>query len=247
MPLLELKHLSKCFGAVSAVSEFDLCIEPGQVIGLVGDNGAGKSTLIKMMAGNFAPSSGSILFQGRHLQLSSPGDARRAGIEVVYQDLALCENLSSAANVFLGRELTRGVGPLRRLDHAAMQQRSAVLLGELSSEAQPEQLVSSLSGGQRQAVAIARSLISIPKLLLLDEPTAAISVRQVTEVLSLIRTLCARGIALVFISHRLSDIFAVSDRIVAMRHGRKVADAKKDELSVDLVTRLITGTLERFE
>jgi simple sugar transport system ATP-binding protein len=182
--------------------------------------------------------------QGREVAFHKPADARAAGIEIVYQDLALCDNLSAAENVFLGRELVRGFGPVRVLNYAAMFRRAGELFAELKSETRPRDLVRSMSGGQRQAVAIARTRLSDPKIVLMDEPTAAISVRQVAEVLSLIRRLRDHGIAVVLISHRMPDVFAVANRIVVMRRGEKVADKDIGGSSPEEVTGLITGAIE---
>jgi simple sugar transport system ATP-binding protein len=182
---------------------------------------------------------------GRELVLRKPIDARAHGIEIVYQDLALCNNLTAAANVFLSRELTKNFGPLGILDHGAMFRRTAQIFSVLKSETRARDLVERMSGGQRQAVAIARTMLSQAKVVLMDEPTAAISVRQVTEVLSLMRRLRDQGIAVIFISHRMPDIFEVSDRIVVMRRGAKVADKPIAESSPEEVTGLITGALER--
>src|SRR5262245_48155755 len=166
------------YGAIRALSEIDYAVAPGEIVGLIGDNGAGKSTLVKIIAGNFPPTRGSMHFDGREVRFRGPEDARNAGIEVVYQDLALADNLSGAANVFLGRELHRRLVGLRILDHAVMARQAAQLFAELKSETRPEALVRTLSGGQRQAVAIARTRLVAAKLVLLDEPTASISVRQ---------------------------------------------------------------------
>jgi simple sugar transport system ATP-binding protein len=182
-----------------------LSLQPGEVVGLMGDNGAGKSTLVKIIAGNYPPSEGTMAMQGRTVAFHKPTDARREGIEIVYQDLALCDNLTAAENVFLGRELMRGVGPLRVLDYRSMFKRAGELFAELKSETRPRDLVRRMSGGQRQAVAIARTRLSEPKIVLMDEPTAAISVRQVAEVLNLIRRLREHDIAVVLISHRMPD------------------------------------------
>src|SRR6478736_9140984 len=176
MALLELINVSKHFGAIHALTDVSLSLEPGQVVGLMGDNGAGKSTLVKIIAGNFRPSHGEIRFAGKAVHFSRPVDARAVGIEVVYQDLALSDNLTAAANVFLGRELKRRFGPLALLDHKAMAARALELFGELRSETRPDDLVKQMSGGQRQAVAIARTRLSNAKLVMMDEPTAAISV-----------------------------------------------------------------------
>ena len=210
----------------------------------MGDNGAGKSTLVKIVAGNYPPSSGTMEMQGRKVAFHKPADARSEGIEIVYQDLALCDNLTAAANVYLGRELLTRVGPFRVLNYKTMYQRAGELFAELKSETRPRDLVRRMSGGQRQAVAIARTRLSAPKIVLMDEPTAAISVRQVAEVLNLIRRLRDHQIAVVLISHRMPDVFAVSDRIIVLRRGEKVADKAIADSSPEEVTGLITGAIE---
>jgi simple sugar transport system ATP-binding protein len=243
--VLELTNISKHFGAIQAVNDVSLSIEPGQVVGLMGDNGAGKSTLVKMIAGNFRPSHGAMQMDGKELILHKPVEARQHGIEIVHQDLALCNNLTAAANVYLGRELRKGVGPFRILDYAAMYKRAGQIFAELKSETRPRDLVKQMSGGQRQAVAIARTMLSQAKIVLMDEPTAAISVRQVAEVLNLIRHLRDQGIAVVLISHRMPDVFTVADRVIVMRRGRKVADKTIASSSPEEVTGLITGAIEQ--
>jgi len=244
MAVLELAGISKHFGAIQALRDVSLALHAGEVVGLMGDNGAGKSTLVKVIAGNFPPSTGTIQMEGRKLAFQKPSDAREQGIEIVYQDLALCDNLTAAENVFLGRELMRGVMPLRILDYRSMFARAGELFAELKSETRPRDLVRKMSGGQRQAVAIARTRLSDPKIVLMDEPTAAISVRQVAEVLSLIRRLRDHGIAVVLISHRMPDVFAVADRIVVLRRGSKVVDKPIATSSPEEVTGLITGAIE---
>lgn len=241
MALLELRNVSRHFGAIRALDDVSLKIEEHEIVGLMGDNGAGKSTLVKIMGGNHAPTAGEYLLDGKPVHLASPADARREGVEVVYQDLAICDNLTSAANVFLGRELTRGFGPFRILDHAAMRKRAGELFVELKTETRPRDLVMRMSGGQRQAVAIARTRLKKSKIVLMDEPTAAISVRQVKEVLALIKRLRDQGTAIVLISHRMPDVFEVCDRVVVMRRGRKVADKAIAQTSPEEVTALITG------
>ena len=243
MSILELSNVSKHFGAIHALANVSLTLRGGEVVGLMGDNGAGKSTLVKIIAGNFPPSTGTITMLGRPVQFSKPSQARGQGIEVVYQDLALCDNLSAAENVFLGRELMRGFGPLRWIDYRAMFRRAGELFAELKSETRPQDLVRRMSGGQRQAVAIARTRLSDPKIVLMDEPTAAISVRQVAEVLELIRRLRGHQIAVVLISHRMPDVFAVADRVVVLRRGQKVADKPVAQTSPEEVTGLITGAI----
>jgi simple sugar transport system ATP-binding protein len=244
MAMLELSGISKHFGGIQALIDVSLALNPGEVVGLMGDNGAGKSTLVKIVAGNYPPSEGTIEMLGRRVAFRKPTDARKEGIEIVYQDLALCDNLTAAANVFLGRELMKGLGPFHVLDYRTMFQRSGELFAELKSETRPRDLVRRMSGGQRQAVAIARTRLTEPRIVLMDEPTAAISVRQVPEVLNLIRKLRERGMAIVLISHRMPDVFAVSDRIVVLRRGRKVADKPIVQSSPEEVTGLITGAIE---
>lgn len=244
VPLLELDNISKSFGAIQAVVNVSLSIEPGEIVGLMGDNGAGKSVLCRIIAGNYQPTSGTIRIDGKPVVLHSPMAARAYGIDIVQQDLALCDNLSAASNVFLSRELMRWMGPISILDYRRMNERSDALFAMLKSETRPRDLVRFMSGGQRQAVAIARTMLKRARLVIMDEPTAAISLRQVTEVLSLMKRMRDEGIALIFISHRLPDIFDVADRIVVMRRGAKVCDKPKAQSSREEVIALITGALE---
>ncbi len=245
MAILELSNISKNFGAIQAVNDVSFSLEAGEVVGLMGDNGAGKSTLVKMIAGNFAPSEGTMQMEGQSLVMHRPVDARRHGIEIVHQDLALCNNLTAAANVFLGREVHRWFGPLRVLDYATMYRRAGEIFAELKSETRPRDLIRNMSGGQRQAVAIARTRLSEAKVVLMDEPTAAISVRQVAEVLSLIQRLRDSGVTVVLISHRMPDVFSIADRVIVLRRGRKVADKRIAQSSPEEVTGLITGAIEK--
>lgn len=242
--VLQLQGISKHFGAIQALNSVDLDLAPGEVLGLMGDNGAGKSTLVKIIAGTFQPSSGQMLLDGAPVKFARPLEARQKGIEIVYQDLALCDNLSAALNVFLGREIVRKIGPFRFLDRQAMNAKASDLFAELKSETRPKDLVKQMSGGQRQAVAIARTRLSVPKIVLMDEPTAAISVRQVAEVLELIRHLKKTGHAVILISHRMPDVFAVCDRVAVLRRGTKVADKPIAATSPEEVTGLITGAIE---
>ena len=244
MTALRLEGISKHFGAIHALDDVSLTVQPGEVLGLMGDNGAGKSTLVKIIAGNFRPTHGRIFIKDRETAFHNPLEARRHGIEIVYQDLALCDNLTAAVNVFLGRELTRSLGPFRILDYAAMNRRAAELFRELKSETRPKDTVKSMSGGQRQRVAIARTRLSDADLVLMDEPTAAISVRQVAEVLNLINQLKRQGIAVILISHRMPDVFAVADRIAVLRRGTKVADKPTGSTSPEEITGLITGAIQ---
>lgn len=243
MPLLEINNVAKHFGAIHAVSDVSFCVDPGEVVGLMGDNGAGKSTMVKLIAGNFPPTHGDVVVDGEVCHFHKPIEARAKGIEVVYQDLALADNLTAAQNVFLGREIKKGFWPFRILDKKAMIDKSGELFQELKSETRPMDLVQKMSGGQRQAVAIARTRLSNAKLVIMDEPTAAISVRQVAEVLNLIHRLKSQGVAVMLISHRMPDVFAVCDRIIVMRRGTKVADKPTVETSPEEITGLITGAI----
>jgi simple sugar transport system ATP-binding protein len=243
MALLEIKNVAKHFGAIHAVSDVSFDLEPGEVVGLMGDNGAGKSTMVKLIAGNFPPTHGEVLVEGEVCHFHKPVEARAKGIEVVYQDLALADNLTAAQNVFLGRERKKGFWPFRVLDKKAMIDRAGEIFQELKSETRPMDLVQKMSGGQRQAVAIARTRLSNAKIVIMDEPTAAISVRQVAEVLGLIGRLKNQGVAVMLISHRMPDVFAVCDRIIVMRRGTKVADKPTAETSPEEITGLITGAI----
>ena len=242
-PVLDARRISKNFGAIKALTDVDFSVAHGEIVGLMGDNGAGKSTLVKTIAGNFPPSSGEIILDDKSVHFHKPVEARQQGIEVVYQDLALCNNLSASANVFLGREIKYSIGPLKWLNRNAMNKRAGELFAELKSETRPRHLVRLMSGGQRQAVAIARTRLSNPKIVLMDEPTAAISVRQVAEVLDLIKRLRDSGVSVVLISHRMPDVFTVCDRIVVLRRGRKVADKATTATSPEEITGLITGAI----
>ena len=245
MKILELKKISKNFGAIHALENVDLDITPGEALGLMGDNGAGKSTLMKIIAGNFSPTNGEIFVAGKKTSISNPLEARNHGIEIVYQDLKLCNNLTASANVFLGREINSGFSVFSRLKHTAMNDRAGELFEELQSETRPKDLVEQMSGGQRQAVALARTRLSDPKLVLLDEPTAAISIRQVAEILARIKQLKETGHAVILVSHRMMDVFEVCDRVAVLRRGNKIADKPIANTSPEEVTGLITGALEK--
>ena len=245
MSILQLNNISKSFGAIKALDGVSLELHSGEVLGLMGDNGAGKSTLIKIIAGNFKPSSGTILFESQKQEFNRPMDARDKGIEVVYQDLALCDNLTAASNIFLTREIKKKFGPFSIIDFKKMYEKSREIFRELKSETIPEEQVKMMSGGQRQAVAIGRTKLSKAKVVLLDEPTAAISVRQVAEVLDLIKQLKNEGLAVVIISHRMPDVFAVSDKIAVLRRGQMVANKLANQSSPEEVTALITGAIDK--
>lgn len=238
-PLLRLRGISKNFGAVSALTEIELDIHSGEVVALVGDNGAGKSTLVKILAGVFQPSAGTIEYLGQQVHLGSPGKALELGIATVFQDLALCENLDVVANLFLGNELSPW-----QLDEVSMELRAWSLLRELAARIPSvRQPIASLSGGQRQTVAIARSLLLEPRVIMLDEPTAALGVAQTAEVLNLIERVRERGLGVVIISHNMEDVRAVADRIVVLRLGRNNGVFPADTSHQDLVAA-ITGAAE---
>lgn len=237
--ILSLKGISKKFGAVSALTDIDLNVHAGEVVALVGDNGAGKSTLVKVLAGVHKPTSGVIEFMGREVTLDSPAMALKLGIATVFQDLALCENLDVVSNLFLGHELN----PLR-LDEVQMEVRSWTLLNELAARIPSvREPVASLSGGQRQTVAIARSLLLDPKIIMLDEPTAALGVAQTAEVLNLIERVRDRGLGVIIISHNMEDVRAIADRIVVLRLGRNNGIFTPDASNHELVAA-ITGATE---
>ena len=223
-PLLSLKGITKSFGAVKALTDIDLEVDAGEVVALVGDNGAGKSTLVKTLAGVHAPDSGTFLFDGRPVTLNGPAAAIELGIATVFQDLALCENLSVVDNLFLGRELSPWA-----LDETSMEVKAWELLRQLSAKIPTVRIpIASLSGGQRQTVAIARSLLGDPRIIMLDEPTAALGVAQTAEVLAMIRRVSERGLGVIVISHNMEDVRTVADRVVVLRLGRNngVFDAR---------------------
>ena len=234
--ILSLRGVSKRFGAVAALTDIDLDVRAGEVVALVGDNGAGKSTLVKVLAGVHQPTAGTMAFCGKQVVLEDPSASLALGIATVFQDLALCENLDVVANIFLGKELQ----PLR-LDEVAMEMKAWTLLKELSARIPSVRIpVASLSGGQRQTVAIARSLLLEPKLILLDEPTAALGVAQTAEVLDLIERVRDRGLGVLMISHNMEDVRAVADRIVVLRLGRNNGVFYPDASNHELVSA-ITG------
>ena len=243
-PFLELRGIRKRFGGVTALRGVDLEVNRGEVVALVGDNGAGKSTLIKTVAGVVRADSGEFLVDGHQATLGSPHAAAELGIATVYQDLALCENLDVVANLFLGGELGRRplFGPLRRLREPEMERRARETLSELGANVPNlRRPVAGLSGGQRQAVAVGRALLWGSKLVILDEPTAALGVKQTGQVLELIRTLAARGQAVLFISHSLPDVFAVADRIAVLRLGANAGTFGAADTSAAEIVAAMTG------
>jgi ABC-type sugar transport system ATPase subunit len=241
--ILQVKDLSKHFGGLVAVDHVSLDIYPGEVVGLLGDNGAGKSTLIKMISGVYKPDSGQILLNGEAVSFATPMEARRRGIETIYQDLALCENLDASANIFLGREKMRHqLGIFRVLNRPYMLHESRQVLDQLDIRI-PElrKPIRQLSGGQRQAVSIARAVYWNASLMIMDEPTAALGVPEQLKVLELIRTLRTQGVPVLLISHNMQDVFAVADRVIVMRRGSKAGELRIRETNENEVVGLMVG------
>lgn len=239
-PILSLRGISKQFGAINALNDVSLDIYPGEVVAIVGDNGAGKSTLVKVLAGVHPASSGTITYRGDEVSLANPTDARDLGIAMVFQDLALCDNLDVVSNLFLGRELGRSA-----LDEVEMEQQTWALLRQLSAKIPSVRTpVAGLSGGQRQTVAIARSLIGNPSIVVLDEPTAALGVAQTAEVLNLIEHLRERGHGIVLVSHNMADVQAVADRVVVLRLGRNNGDFAVADVTYEDIIAAITGATD---
>ena len=239
--VLTMRGIGKHFGAVKALTDVDFWVNEGEVVALVGDNGAGKSTLVKVLAGVHPPDAGTIEFDGDLVDIHSPADAQELGIATVFQDLALCDNLDVVANLWLGRELVDGAA----LDEVDMEQRTWALLRELSAKIPSVRIpVASLSGGQRQTVAIARSLIGDPRVVILDEPTAALGVAQTAEVLNLIERLRERGHGVILISHNMADVLAVADRVVVLRLGRNNGVYNVAEVTSETLIAAITGAAD---
>jgi simple sugar transport system ATP-binding protein len=244
-PLLELSGVSKAFGSLVALDAIDFRIDEAEAVGLIGDNGAGKSTLVKILSGVYPPTGGVMRQRGEPVAFHSPLDARRSGIEMIYQDLALCPDLDVAANIFLGRELKRRYGPIKLLDRRAMTAEAERLIGELGLRIDAHRETGSLSGGERQMVAVARALQFEPRLLLMDEPTAALSAEKIRLLLDLVTGLKKRGVAILLVSHRFTDILHVCDRIVVVRQGRMAGEllpgAQPPEHTMALMAELMTG------
>lgn len=237
-PMLHMQGVSKRFGAVQALKDIDLDVYPGEVVALVGDNGAGKSTLIKAIAGVHTPDEGTFSVDGQPVTITSPAEAQKLGIATVYQDLALCDNLDVVANLFLGREEMHAGA----IDEITMERTAWDLLGQLSAKIPSVRIaVASLSGGQRQTVAIARSLLGEPKIVMLDEPTAALGVAQTAEVLGLIERLRDRGLAVIVISHNMADVMAVADRVAVLRLGKNNGTFTVADTDVQEIIGAITG------
>jgi len=245
-PILEVRNIVKKFGGLTAVDNVNMQVFPGEVVGLLGDNGAGKSTLIKMVSGVYAPTAGQIFYQGQEVAIHNPMDALRMGIETIYQDLALAENLNVYSNIFLGREkLKKYLGCIDVLDHDYMHSEARKVLNRLDIEIPSlRNKIGMLSGGQRQAVAISRSIYWDAKLLIMDEPTAALGVAEQKKVLDLVRTLKSQNIPVIIISHQMLDVFSVADRLVIMRRGKKAGERLVKDTDTEEVVGLIVGSIE---
>ena len=242
--LLKAVNLTKRFGGLTAVDSVSLDVNVGEVIGLLGDNGAGKSTLIKMISGVYQPDEGEIIFEGKKVSFSGPRDARNLGIETIYQDLALAENLDVSSNIFLGREIKNHYlgGLVKTLNRNKMRDESAEVLDRLDIIIPSlAQQIRNLSGGQRQTVAIERTIYWNAKLVIMDEPTAALGVPEQRKVLKLVRTICEQGVPVILISHNMQDVFAVADRMVVMRRGKKVGELTASKTTPDEVVSLMVG------
>lgn len=240
-PILQMRHVCKRYGRVAALVDVNFSVRAGEIVALVGDNGAGKSTLVKAIAGTHRIDSGEILLGGTHVSIGSPADAASLGIETVYQDLALCDNLDVTANLYLGRERRRQRTPF--LDHEVMEQRAADIIRDLAAHLPVLDVpVSALSGGQRQAIAVSRAALWGSKVVLLDEPTAALGVAQTAMVYQLVRRLRDRGLAVVVISHNMADVFAIADRITVLRLGRNAGEFLTSATHPDQVVAAITGS-----
>jgi ABC-type sugar transport system ATPase subunit len=244
-PLLEVKNITKRFGGLTAVDDVSIQIYPGEVIGILGDNGAGKSTLIKVISGVYHAEAGQTFFEGQRVKINNAMEALKIGIETIYQDLALAENMNVYSNIFLGREkLRKFLGLVNVLDHEYMHNESKKVLNRLEIEIPSlKNKIRNLSGGQRQAVAISRSIYWNAKLLIMDEPTAALGVAEQKKVLNLVKTLSSQGVSIIMISHQLHDVFSVATRLIIMRRAKKVAERITKKTSADEIVSLIVGSL----
>ena len=240
--VLEAKNISKYFGTITALENVNLTVRQGECLGVVGDNGAGKSTFMKVLSGLYKPSSGSLFFDGNIETLNSPKDSQNLGLEMVYQDLALAGNLPIGENIFLGREPTKNFGFLKLLDYKKIKELSEAHLDKLKIHVKSaEQKVEELSGGQRQAIAIARATAFNSKIVIMDEPTAALAIKEVGKVLDLINSLKKMGVSVIIISHRMDDIFAVCDRVMALFQGTNFAESELSKTTRDEVIGWIMG------
>lgn len=242
-PLVEMKNIHKWFGSVHALKGVDFSVDYSEPVGLVGDNGAGKSTLVKILSGFLKKDEGTIRFKGEKVEFSSPNDARNSGIETIYQEQALADDLSVRRNLFMGKEPTRGFGPIRLLDHGLMRRESISILEELGMRiGSMDQEVGTCSGGERQGIAIARAMYFKADLVILDEPTRALGAKGVKRVLELVSELKERGIATIFIAHNLYHVWPVVERVVVLVQGEKLMEKPKSETSIDEITETMLRT-----
>tara|TARA_B110000037_G_scaffold8933_2_gene9710 strand:- start:1083 stop:1892 length:810 start_codon:yes stop_codon:yes gene_type:complete len=243
--LIELTNISKKFGRHVVLDGVDLKIGKAEAVGIIGDNGAGKSTLVKILSGVYRPSSGTMRFEGEEVNFNSPLDARRGGIEMIYQDLALCEDMDVASNIFMGREMMKQYGPFKFLDRVGMAKAAAEVVKNLGLNINVDREVGMLSGGERQMIAIARALLFSPRALLMDEPTAALSTEKIRRLLDTISELKNRGVSILLVSHRFTDILHICDRIIVVRQGQIVGEMLPHEHSpaqaMALMTEYMTG------
>jgi ABC-type sugar transport system ATPase subunit len=246
--LLEMRDIHKSFGAVRAVQYVDLVLQRGEILGLLGDNAAGKSTLMKILTAFHTPDRGKIYMDGQEVHIATPGDARRLGIEMIYQDFSLAPNLSIADNIFLGRELSKTFLGMHFIDRKRMEEKAKEAMSVTNIRLDSvKTIVTDLSGGQRQAVAIARATAFDAKIIIMDEPTASLSVKTIPPLLDLMVQLRDRGLSMVFITHRIQDVFSTCDRVMVLRRGKCVGVAYTRDTTVDEVTSLIAGTQRTFE
>ncbi|MEM2163820.1 MAG: ATP-binding cassette domain-containing protein [Fervidicoccaceae archaeon] len=239
-PLVEMVNIHKWFGSVHALKGVDFFVNHGEIVGLVGDNGAGKSTLIKILSGLYPPDEGKIFFEGKEVKFRSPKDAIKLGIETVYQDQMIIPYLNVYRNIFLGRELEKRLGPLKVLDVKGMKEKSWKLFHELGLDITSLDVpVQALSGGQRQGVVIARAMYFKTKLLILDEPTNNLSIKEARKVLDMVLGLKKAGISCIFITHNLHHVYPAADRIVILNRGKKIADFRKDQITIDQIEEMI--------
>uniref|UniRef100_A0A7V4N3T3 Sugar ABC transporter ATP-binding protein n=1 Tax=Thermodesulfobacterium geofontis TaxID=1295609 RepID=A0A7V4N3T3_9BACT len=240
--LVKMVDIHKWFGKVYALKGVDFSVNRGEIVGLVGDNGAGKSTLIKILSGIYPPDKGRIYFEGKEVKFSSPRDAMKIGIEVIHQELTVAPLMSIARNIFMGREIEKHIGPIKLLDLKRMRDESLRALNKIGLFMRDvDTIIENLSGGERQGVAIARAMYFKTKLLILDEPTNNLSVKESAKVLEFIKELKNEGISCVFITHNLYHVYPIADRIVVLSHGKKVGDFKKEETSIENITQIITS------